>query len=148
MEEIKKIECEHDFKTDKFHGVYKDGTLPPEMSGEDTEVGKVAILTCTKCGVQDSYYRARYEPKMNNYQKAKEEGIKLLAETVAGKFITDKEAREALSSFAEKIKEGRDKDLRGYLEHRPNCNYYKNVVFDCDCGLVKLLSSDSQTIKE
>ena len=96
--------------------------------------------------------------KMNNYLKAKEEGINDFGKIDMGKQriedLTIEDLRKTLlevinklPSFAEKIKEGRDKDLREYLEHRPNCNYYKNVVFDCDCGLVKLLSSDSQTIK-
>lgn len=96
----------------------------------------------------------------NNYEKAKEEGIKEIMQEFPSLMVVvdaggDKDEVDLsdvlfdrLSSFAEKINEGRTDDLREYLQHEPRCNMsLKNNTF-CDCGLDKLLSSDSQTIKE
>ena len=53
----------------------------------------------------------KFNSKMNNYEKAKEEGIKETVDKLWGSLITKEGFEFHLSSFAEKIKEGRDRDI-------------------------------------
>ena len=93
---------------------------------------------------------------MNNYEKAKEEGINETANKLWGSLITKEGFEHFLSSFAEKIKEGRDKDLREIIENQCGCKIKMRGVCslpndcnrECICHYVNILSSDSQTIKE
>ncbi len=87
----------------------------------------------------------------SNYQKAKEEGIKSFWQSDVSKYCDVtfyKEFEDQLSSFAEKIKEGRDKDIESKLRiyfdeliHIPN----PQVTLE---NILKTLSSDSEIIED
>lgn len=90
---------------------------------------------------------------MNNYQKAKEEGIKSFWQSDVSKYCDVtfyREFEDQLSSFAEKIKEGCRKDMSWWkpceCTDREACEYH-------DLQMAQMIRSgfkpsDSQTIKE
>ena len=69
---------------------------------------------------------------MNNYEEAKEEGIEYILDEVTRAFITRGEVKVLLSSLAEKIKEGVEKDVKtNYLFVGTGNNVCKLDCEDC-----------------